>query len=146
MIPSLDQLTVIANRPTFERRRAEAMGWTFYDIRVTRGNTSWHDQYALRGAFTCVCGAREQFQRIIDEAHLFMAHNSDSVIAEEFDPALWLRRMGSFSRKHLLADGYTEDAVAEIERKAIEFDAAHGITTGPRPVLRSVADAWKSHV
>lgn len=111
----LDQLNVIANESTFERRRAEAMGFVFHKIEVVA--SPYGSGYLLGGNFRCVCGTEESFRFAIDEALLL----SSQLPLELLDSAWHLRRAGSFSKQHLLADGYSPEAVDEIIRKGLEY-------------------------
>lgn len=118
----LEEARCFANAMTHDRRRAEAMGWRFTDIRV---EDNWEgDGVMLDCRFTCVCGTPEAFRQVYPYAVVMDAH--PAVAEQMFDVALLLRRAGSFSRAHLLADGYTEAQVAEFERKGAEFDRQHG--------------------
>lgn len=98
----------IVLKPSYELGRALFMGWTFGKPTIQRDI----DAYRLCVSFTCVCGRREEFH-----------YRAERLEAFRFvDVAHYLTEHGSFSRRHLLQDGYTEQQVREIERKGEEFD------------------------
>lgn len=114
-ISSKTQLwTELANNLTYERRRAEHMGFKFSAVELVPTLYGWR----MAGSFTCICG-REEYYRI--------AVPEDPKGQYDLDPALWLRGYGSFDRKHLLADGYSEEEVSRIEGLGREFDRANGL-------------------
>ncbi len=113
---NLDELRVYANRSTFHRRKAEAMGWTFRDVDVAYSLNDFGG-IVLKCDFMCVCKRMECFQTVIDE--LAITH---SLVAREvlIDPVRQLFNHGSFSRKHLLEDGFDPEfieSVLKIERE-----------------------------
>lgn len=95
--------------PSYALARAQYMGWTFS---IPTVNKYCDLGYRLRVEFTCVCGRREVFQ------HIAM----DTRALRHVDVIRCLTEGGSFSRDHLLEDGYTEEQVRDIERKGEEFD------------------------
>lgn len=115
---TLGQLTEIANRSTFHRRRAEAMGWTFRDIQVIENP---HDfGYLLRGLFTCVCGRTESFVRAID--YIVVHHSNDlRIVDDAFDTVKGIEQFGSFSRKHLEEDGFEPDFIDRVLKIRAEY-------------------------
>lgn len=112
------KLTVLANQITPERRRAEAMGFVFGRIGVTDDPMGLN--YILRAEFRCVCGTGEFFVRAIDAD--FVHRRNDDLVAREFDVAFQLRSFGSFSRRHLIADGFDPERVDEIIEKGERWD------------------------
>jgi hypothetical protein len=103
-----------ANRLTYSRAKAEAMGFEFGHVRV--------QDDPLRGGirlivhFACVCGRVEYY---IGDYH------AATVSPDGWDVAKELWDFGSFSREHLLKDGYSSEQCDEFERKAEEFDRIH---------------------
>lgn len=116
MIP-LATLNAIANTPSRERRRAEAMGFVFGPSEVAYEDRSFG--YEIRGSFKCVCGTEEMYRFTVDAVHVL---NSRWDVGFLFDPAYHLTLFGSFSRAHLRNDGYSEEAITEMLRKGDEFD------------------------
>jgi hypothetical protein len=110
---TLAELTKLANCSTFERRRAEAMGFIFSNIEV---QDLGGGALVLRGDFTCVCGTPERFSFAIDEMHLLQA-GTQALAHQLLNPAWHLQRYSSFSLRHLLGDGYSKEAAEEIVRK-----------------------------
>lgn len=102
--------TTIPLAPSYELARAQFMGWTFSIPTVEESLLG--AGFILRCNFTCVCGRQEVFQYV----------HYDIRALQHCDPVRELTRLGSFSRDHLLEDGYTEAQVREIERKGEEFD------------------------
>lgn len=127
------EMQEIARRPTRERRRAEAMGWTFERIEVVEGVSGCP---VLHGRFTCACGAPEGFSFTILPPEL----DAPRHIIEDYllDVGARLRCYGSFSREHLLDDGFTEAQVAEFERRGAAFDAANPEPSCPAAVFTRV--------
>lgn len=111
--PKIAELTALAKRMTYHRARAEAMGFEFKHITVDPSNG---DLVQLRCVFSCICGLREEF------INVFPTSMPDSLLREFTDVAGSLSRHGSFSRAHLVADGYTLEQVEEIEAKGKAFD------------------------
>lgn len=109
-----DMYTQMANSPTPYREKAEAMGFKFGRAEVFEDRTVG---YMLRGTFTCLCGTHEAYCFHIDEMAILDQH------WQIFDPAWHLWRAGSFSKKHLLADGYSPEKVEEILQKGRDYDA-----------------------
>lgn len=113
----LADLTRIANKMTYERARAEAMGFHFTRIEVRpMAGILGNGALMLRAVFTCVCGRQETFTSTFPE------DTPTGYLIEHADVARELRRAGSFSRDHLLSDGYTPEQIDEIERKGEDFD------------------------
>ena len=105
-----------ANSKTPSRLRAEAMGFTFSPVDVIY-DSLWGET-KIRGRFQCVCGRTEAYDFIVD------LHFLDQMLwHRELDVARRLQSLGSFSRPHLLEDGYTEEQVEEIERRGADWDA-----------------------
>lgn len=125
-LPSLVDLVSFANESTRDRRRAEAMGFVFGPARVECTDYGGLDGHVvLRGAFSCVCGQLEAYQFVATQYELEQA--TTALLRDMFDPALRLRHFGSFSREHLLEDGYSEAQVDEILRRGDEFDKEHPV-------------------
>jgi hypothetical protein len=112
---TLEEMNILANRETRARRRMEAMGFRLVTVEVVPSFPT--DGVVMRGLFKCVCGRTEFFADELDADELPV-----SVALEAFDPALFLQRYGSFSRRHLLSDGYTEAQVADIIARGERFD------------------------
>ncbi len=116
----LAEVTEIVNRNTWHRRRMEAMGFKFQSIKA---------EYTASGVFIqadflCVCGQHERLGVCISGKELLYG----AVGLERhprLDPALMLHDSGSFSRDHLVADGYTETQIQEILKRGEDFDEAH---------------------
>lgn len=116
---SKKKIQYLANLRTPDRRRAEYMGWQFGKAEVIENLQD--SGYIVRMVFRCVCGTNEYIAFKVDDNLLMFA--PEELIAHELDVARRLRNGGSFSRDHLLKDGYTLEQVEEFERKAQEFDA-----------------------
>lgn len=103
------------NRPTRARRRAEAMGFCFGAIEVL-GVVD--DGVAIRGVFSCVCDKTETFSILVTQRELedFWASGSAPDFAQR------LADIGSFSRQHLIGDGYTVEQVDKIVARGEAFD------------------------
>jgi len=115
-LPIAHPLRVAANVQTYERRRAEAMGFEFSPVDVL-----WvGNGYQVSGSFICICGRQECYTFRVSEIEVTLAL-ADPV--EVINPARRLAEGGSFSREHLLADGYDEETVDYILAKGEEFDA-----------------------
>lgn len=126
---TLEQMTTIANSSTLWRRRAEAMGFSFGQVEVML-HPGRFESVIIRGSFKCVCGSTEWYSFAVDTIFEMMRDMGAAVAL--FDPAARLAKFGSFSRKHLLSDGYTESQVDEIIRKGEEFDRAEArVPAGP---------------
>ncbi len=117
---SLKELEAIANTPSRERRRAEAMGFKFGHCQVVVDPSAFG--YRIGGRFTCACGNEEFYNIVIDK---LLVEADMRVLEQAIDPARNLRALGSFGRKHLLADGYTPEQVDEMMAKADAFDRDH---------------------
>lgn len=104
--------------PTY--RRATNAGWTFSDVtvdpepRIGPEKNIVLDTVRIEGEFQCVCGRREKYSVRINKCVL---EHEFSVRDGKLDIALWLSYHGSFSREHLLEDGYTEEQIRSIEAK-----------------------------
>lgn len=97
------------------RKAAEAAGFTFGKVEVI----DTFDMLVMCGMFQCVCGRFEQYC-----FHL-SPHAVSKVAARTLlDPAYHLMMHGSFSKQHLLKDGYTDAQAEDISRKFQE--ALHG--------------------
>jgi len=112
----LVELQSLANASTHARRRAEAMGWQFGPVDVALGAIP--DTLTLRGTFTCRCGRPEWYSLVVSLSAMRRA----SAPRDELDVAAKLQALGSFSREHLLADGFTPEQVDEVERLGWQFD------------------------
>jgi len=116
----LDALKAEASRMTYERARAEAMGFRFEDIDVKRAHGVG---VQLTGTLICVCGRRERFSEgfVFDDGRV---HVWDMMryLLERMNIARAMGRAGAFTREHLLQDGYTPEQVDEIESKGRRFD------------------------
>lgn len=122
MLP-LPVLTRIANRPTPAKLRVEAMGWKFGPVQVgddIRSDTRYvgGPYVGVRGVFTCLCGKKEFFSATFCCEEL----EDEKTAAMLLDVYAALERGGSFSKQHLIDDGYTPEQVAEILRKGEEYD------------------------
>lgn len=112
----LASFEAIANRVTYHRAKAEAMGFKFERVTL-------RDDFSVAGVrldapFSCVCGRRERLVSILRPTM------PKSVLTDLLDPVATLWGVGAFSREHLLADGYTSEQIDEFERRAAEFDKA----------------------
>lgn len=133
----------LAARPSYERARAEAMGFTFGEVAFDPGGP-------LRGVdvrvpFRCVCGTQEMFRQMVDVAQLdhWITHQP-----EKLDFAAELRRIGSFDRDHLLADRY---APAEVDRivalgEAFDRSAVYALESRGLAIRESINDAMREHL
>jgi hypothetical protein len=115
-VTNLDEYRRLANRSTFHRRKAEAMGWTFRDIDVMLHPR--FDGVLLKCDFICVCGTLERFQAIIDGMQLTTKFDAAAYL---FDPARHLFDNGSFSREHLIADGFDPEFIERVLKIAQEY-------------------------
>ena len=103
-------LRKLTETKTPARLRAEAMGFTFGNLEIV--SCCWGIEYLFRGTFTCVCGRTEYFK------FTFRREEVEYVI----DWCELIERGGSFSREHLLADGYSEDEVDAMMARALAVD------------------------
>jgi len=117
-VKPLTAYNAAANFPSRERRRAEAMGFEFEVVEVVKHKSPFRQLFIMRGIFKCVCGKHESFAKMIDGTAL---HYS-LPLGVAFDPAAYLRGLGSFSRDHLLKDGYPPETVDEILERGRQFD------------------------
>ena len=126
--PTIPELLLKVMEPTYEMLRVEHMGWKFGKPTIKRFEGHGLPMWTLRVAFTCVCGREEVFQNnAFDLQQLWY-----------LNVPLWLLKNGSFSREHLVRDGYTEEEILEIERKGEEFDRIvmdHLVVAGMRGQL-----------
>lgn len=113
------KIEALLQRSTRDKRRAEAQGFVFGKPIAFVVD---FDGYGFIVPFTCVCGKREEFKQVLTREEVRYHVDSGFWIAHRLDVARTLRELGSFSRVHLLADGYSEAAVAEIEAKGEAFD------------------------
>lgn len=109
-------LTALANRMTYHRAKAEAMGFQFRHIGIDKSPWDGGETMVLRCVFACVCGRVEEFSSNLP------AFLNDCVFPEWTNVARQLWESGSFSRDHLIADGYSEEQIDEIEAKGKAFD------------------------
>jgi hypothetical protein len=100
-------------------KRAEAMGFVFGRPELVDDPNNFG--LLVRGTFSCICGRREQYSFAIAS---FDFQRSAAELAQVLDVGRMLRNAGSFSRKHLLTDGYTEAQVDDMLAKADAFDKA----------------------
>lgn len=109
-------MTRLANAMTYYRARAMAQGFKFSPIVIEEARFN-PGEYVLRGDFECVCGRLERFQFMLSD------EMPEDYLRNELDIVRWLTlKTKSFSREHLLDDGYTEDQVLDIERRGEAFD------------------------
>lgn len=111
-----DRLLELAQRQTHHRQRAEAMGFTFDTIRLVENDPGI---LTMRVEFKCVCGTPEELCMAAtyhELAHVNLEYHRMA------DPAKELHLMGSFSREHLLADGFPAEEVERIIQKGEDFD------------------------
>ncbi|MGE4074919.1 MAG: hypothetical protein AB7F22_05170 [Reyranella sp.] len=118
---SISELQALAERKTHDVRRAEAMGFVFHRVKVEPVPFNPRD-VELRGYFRCVCGTEEAFRFIVP--HEILTCSDENLVHHEFDVGARLRRHGSFSRKHLLDDGYPPAQVDEMMAKTDAFNRA----------------------
>src|SRR6185369_13784786 len=118
----LDRLVAYANERSFWWGRAQAMGFKLGP--VSMDYWEGYGDYAMRGVFTCVCGRQEQYLFVLENA-LRVTELPQEFLIDLCDPALRLHNSGSFSRAHLLEDGYTEAQVQEIIAKGTVYDLEH---------------------
>lgn len=110
----IERLNELANRMTPHRAAFEAMGFRFRRIEVI--STFHLDSLMLGAMFECVCGKVEVLQQILPPFEDMVG--SERVMAIHLDPArILIEDIGSTSPKHLRADGYSEEDIAEIQRK-----------------------------
>ena len=108
------------NGPSRARRKAEAMGFTFSPVELSWSGVA--DVLLCTLNFLCVCGTHEVFQKRIFTSPL----ESLRVTPLRFDDLvddLWAA--GAFSREHLVADGYSPEAIDAIIAKGERFDLEH---------------------
>jgi hypothetical protein len=117
-----EQLAEIANKPTYSKRKAEYMGFTFGPVSIHPDEADFFDSVIMRGSFVCVCGTPEQFMRRIHVGPMMPV----DLVVRELDSARFLFEYGSFSYKHLIADGYTPEAAKAIIDKGEEFEYYKG--------------------
>ena len=108
-------LTVFEDSPY--RKAAVAAGFKFGAVDVIED--FFDHSIVVRGTFDCVCGNIETYNVAISLALLRLNH----IPNEAIDPAFFLHRNGSFSRSHLVKDGYSAeevDRISSIYRKHLE--------------------------
>jgi len=111
----------LVQRHTYARRRAEAQDFIFTRIQV---EPHFDGNIAVAADFTYICGKHERLVYMIDE--LAAEAMSRDAFEDLCDPALQAQRRGSFSIKHLLADGYTPEQVESIIERGYAFDRENG--------------------
>jgi hypothetical protein len=126
-------LTEIANRTSYERRRAEFQGFRFGRMEVT--DEGLFDNVHVKGTFQCVCGRTEAFRFII---HVNERMPLDH-LAVQLDIGRRLREHGSFDQRHLKEDGYTDEQIGDILAKGLAFDIKEGHVD---PYI-AVTDFWR---
>ena len=97
------------NRTSQAYRRAKMAGFTIGEAEIVADMMG----AILRVGFKCVCGTQEYFQKMIDQQQAKHLKNI-SYFANGWDVAQELEDFGSFSEKHLRADGFSEEAIKEI--------------------------------
>jgi hypothetical protein len=113
----IETLRKLANRRTPYREAFEAMGFRFRRIEVMFSPE--FDSHTLMAEFECVCGKVERLQQILPPFHY--ANDEMAMAGPYLDPArILIHDIGSTSPKHLREDGYTEEQIAEIQRKGRE--------------------------
>lgn len=130
----------LAALPSYERARAEAMGFKFGELRV---RAAGFGGIAIEQDFRCVCGRHETFaQHLMDEQTLSSRVRR---MPESFDIAAEIRRFGSFDREHLLRDGYKPAEVDRIVALGEAFDesAAHALDARRVPIRESSMQAME---
>lgn len=130
------RLEGFANEDTYDRRRATYMGFQF--SRTVIEQAPDHSGYlSMTGSFKCVCGTLEHYQlpsiKEADIRHAINLLGDEEWLRSRTDPVRALRDLGSFSKEHLLADGYSPEAVNDILRKGWYFD----LLDVPEKILRS---------
>lgn len=91
---------------TTARARLEKMGFILDDSSIHTLPSDFGGTL-VRGRFTCVCGKREYFN--ID---------TGSTPIQQVDICAMLLEAGVAAPEHLRADGYTEEQIADIQRRA----------------------------
>lgn len=125
-----------AERMTYERARAEAMGFRFSDIAVYPAVGT----VQLTATLTCVCGRKQRF------ASSFLINEGPPIamqldfIHQRINVARGMQRIGAFTRDHLLQDGYTPEQCDEIEERGRRFDeeCRAAVGTSRHPYYRGV--------
>lgn len=133
-----ETLLELAQRSTHHRQRAEAMGFTFDTIRLNENDPGI---LVMRVEFNCVCGTPEEL--CLAATFHELAHLSSLDQHPMADPARELHRLGSFSKEHLLADGFTPADVDRIIQKGVDFDV-HSQQIQSPPLLNYIGSsgAW----
>lgn len=93
------------------RRAAEAAGFTFSPAYIQR-HPNWRgfgELIYICGSFRCVCGHTEYYRYPVDE--LMIDRHAQLV-----EPGRTLAQFGSFSRQHLIDDGYSPEDVDRITK------------------------------
>ena len=93
------------------------MGWTFGKVTVTE----LPGMVVVAGSFICACGRQEWFSYPI-----YYPLADYRQLSADLDVAAKLRENGSFSRLHLLDDGYTADEVDLMLANGDDFDKREG--------------------
>lgn len=106
------------DRTTPAYRRAMFAGFKITALRFQPAAIGWPDFYYIEGDFECVCGTQERYRRTLpaaSEEEFFSVIAHDQHFTKKgWDLALELEHFGSFSAKHLLGEGYTQEQVKEI--------------------------------
>lgn len=106
--------------PSRARLRAEAMGFVFGKVLVMPDEDKRY--VMIRGTFTCVCGRDENYALMVSPHDVM---NLPRGMSDAVDPFVFLERHGSFSRKHLIADGYPPEVVDDIIERGLQWDRAN---------------------
>lgn len=114
------EILEIANKPSHLRSKAEAMGFTFMPARCVQDAWTPAGCMELSMDFTCVCGKLESVRIILTEN--ILTHAPRFILEEDADLVSYLWRGGSFSREHLVKDGYSEAQIADILAKGEAYD------------------------
>ncbi len=110
---TISELAALANRMTYHRAKAEAMGFKFDRIEIKE---LFGASLEVRANFTCICGRQESFTQIVS------SELPSHILRQRLNVASELWRVGSFSRRHLLEDGYTSEQCDLIEARGRAFD------------------------
>lgn len=114
--PTREAIERIANRMTYSRAKAEVLGFRLHRVMLADEQSDGFS-FRQRVDFECVCGRREHFA---GRRYTRFPHD-----VAQMDIAAEIWKFGSFSRDHLIADGFTPEQCDEFERKAIEFDRTY---------------------
>lgn len=109
------------DRSSAAYQKATAAGFIFGELRFMDEGPVDSGACPLMGfgliytmEFTCVCGRREVFQQMLSRRELHDVDHHPRIKGHCIDAVAELERHGSFSRKHLREDGYTEEQIDRI--------------------------------